>query len=317
MRAGAANRSGGARGDLRRFARAGAGAVAARRGRAAHGRAAGGDPPAAAERAAVVGLVGRRRRTAGRGLSEGAPGARSSRRRRSPHAARAPRGGRGGRPGAGARRAAEVVLEGEVAAAACQLLWANMMLHAVPDPPALLAQLAARARGRRLRHVLVLRPRHAEGAARAVCAPRLGRAGGSEFIDMHDLGDMLVQAGFADPVMDQERITLTFAERAALLAELRGLGGNAAPERYRGPAHAALARAPAARARRRCTAPTAASGWASRSLRPCLQGRTARQGGRRRRRSRSTTCVRWCARRGRRASERILIAISARRERIG
>ena len=34
---------------------------------------------------------------------------------------------------------------------------------------------------------------------------RLGwRAPAQDFIDMHDLGDMLVHAGFADPVMDQE-----------------------------------------------------------------------------------------------------------------
>jgi malonyl-CoA O-methyltransferase len=51
---------------------------------------------------------------------------------------------------------------------------------------------------------------------------------------MHDLGDMLVRAGFADPVMDQEVLTLTWADPQALLAELRGLGGNAAPERFAG-----------------------------------------------------------------------------------
>ena len=34
----------------------------------------------------------------------------------------------------------------------------------------------------------------------------------SRFIDMHDLGDMLVHAGFADPVMDMETITLTYAD---------------------------------------------------------------------------------------------------------
>jgi hypothetical protein len=32
-------------------------------------------------------------------------------------------------------------------------------------------------------------------------------------VDMHDLGDMLVQAGFADPVMDQETLTLTWPTR--------------------------------------------------------------------------------------------------------
>ena len=63
-----------------------------------------------------------------------------------------------------------------------------------------------------------------------------------DFIDMHDLGDMLVHAGFADPVMDQETLTLQLADMPqALLAELRSLGGNAAPIACQRPAHAALA----------------------------------------------------------------------------
>jgi malonyl-CoA O-methyltransferase len=51
---------------------------------------------------------------------------------------------------------------------------------------------------------------------------------------MHDLGDMLVAAGFADPVLDQETLTLSWAGAEALLAELRQLGGNAAPDRFAG-----------------------------------------------------------------------------------
>ncbi|MEO7246316.1 MAG: biotin synthase, partial [Rubrivivax sp.] len=54
------------------------------------------------------------------------------------------------------------------------------------------------------------------------------------FVDMHDVGDMLVEAGFADPVMDQETLTLTWADGDAALAELRALGGNADPGRTRG-----------------------------------------------------------------------------------
>lgn len=54
------------------------------------------------------------------------------------------------------------------------------------------------------------------------------------FVDMHDLGDMLVEAGFADPVMDQETITLTWPSAEALMAELRTLGGNADPSRAAG-----------------------------------------------------------------------------------
>lgn len=52
------------------------------------------------------------------------------------------------------------------------------------------------------------------------------------FTDMHDWGDMLVQAGFAEPVMDMERITLSFATPERLLEELRGLGRNLQPQRF-------------------------------------------------------------------------------------
>jgi malonyl-CoA O-methyltransferase len=51
---------------------------------------------------------------------------------------------------------------------------------------------------------------------------------------MHDLGDMLVHAGFAEPVLDQETLTLRWKDADTLLAELRLLGGNAAPDRFRG-----------------------------------------------------------------------------------
>ena len=57
----------------------------------------------------------------------------------------------------------------------------------------------------------------------------------SRFIDMHDIGDLLVQAGFADPVMDMEYLTLTYSDAGALMRELRALGAtNATLGRPRG-----------------------------------------------------------------------------------
>jgi malonyl-CoA O-methyltransferase len=55
-----------------------------------------------------------------------------------------------------------------------------------------------------------------------------------EFTDMHDWGDMLVEAGFAEPVMDMERITLTYETPDRLLAELRALGRNLHVQRFAG-----------------------------------------------------------------------------------
>jgi len=51
---------------------------------------------------------------------------------------------------------------------------------------------------------------------------------------MHDLGDMLVEAGFADPVMDQETLRLTWSSAQAALAELRTLGMNTDVARFPG-----------------------------------------------------------------------------------
>lgn len=55
------------------------------------------------------------------------------------------------------------------------------------------------------------------------------------FIDMHDIGDALIRAGFADPVMDQEVITLTYPDFASLLRDLRAVGvRNTLQHRARG-----------------------------------------------------------------------------------
>jgi malonyl-CoA O-methyltransferase len=55
------------------------------------------------------------------------------------------------------------------------------------------------------------------------------------FFDMHDVGDMLVESGFADPVMNMEMLTLTYENATALIHELRALGAhNATVGRPRG-----------------------------------------------------------------------------------
>jgi len=114
-----------------------------------------------------------------------------------------------------------------------QLVWANMALHLVVDAPALIA------RWLRLLDVegvvvfsclgpATLRELRELYAAQGWPSPTPG------FIDMHDLGDMLVDAGFAEPVLDQETITLRWPSAEALLAELAQLGGNTHPARHAG-----------------------------------------------------------------------------------
>jgi malonyl-CoA O-methyltransferase len=48
----------------------------------------------------------------------------------------------------------------------------------------------------------------------------------SRFADMHDVGDMLVKAGFADPVMEMERITLTYDDVRAVMQDLKSIGAH-------------------------------------------------------------------------------------------
>ena len=57
----------------------------------------------------------------------------------------------------------------------------------------------------------------------------------SRFIDMHDIGDALVRAGFSDPVLDVERFVLTYDDVMAIMRDLKAIGANnAATGRARG-----------------------------------------------------------------------------------
>ena len=114
-----------------------------------------------------------------------------------------------------------------------QMVWANMLLHQSADPQALIAQWhrALAVDGFVMFSCLgpdTLRELRTAFAAQAWPAPA------HEFTDMHDWGDMLVEAGFAEPVMDMERITLTYASPERLLAELRELGRNFHVQRFAG-----------------------------------------------------------------------------------
>lgn len=48
----------------------------------------------------------------------------------------------------------------------------------------------------------------------------------NRFTDMHDIGDMLVHAGFAHPVLEMEYITLTYTDLKSLLRDLKAIGAH-------------------------------------------------------------------------------------------
>jgi len=54
------------------------------------------------------------------------------------------------------------------------------------------------------------------------------------FVDMHDFGDQLVEAGFSTPVMDMEKITVTYDTPEKLLNDVRAFGGNPLSTRRHG-----------------------------------------------------------------------------------
>ena len=117
------------------------------------------------------------------------------------------------------------------ASSSADMLWANMALHNSDNPQALLQHW----------HQLLA----VDGFLMFSCLgpdtlrelnevyQRLGWPPASQaFTDMHDWGDMLVQAGFAEPVMDMERLTLTYDNPERLLAELRSAGRNFHHQRF-------------------------------------------------------------------------------------
>lgn len=114
-----------------------------------------------------------------------------------------------------------------------QLLWSNMMLHWSAAPHEVFA------RWHRLLAVdgFVMFSCFGPDTLRELRAlyRRLGEPPPAHaFIDMHDLGDALLAAGFADPVMDMETVRLGWSDARAALAELRTLGGNASAQRAAG-----------------------------------------------------------------------------------
>ncbi len=52
----------------------------------------------------------------------------------------------------------------------------------------------------------------------------------NRFVDMHDIGDMLGHSGFADPVMDMEVLTLTYADVRELMRDLKAIGAHNATQ---------------------------------------------------------------------------------------
>jgi malonyl-CoA O-methyltransferase len=109
--------------------------------------------------------------------------------------------------------------------ASVDLVWSNMALHWHPQPDRVFAEW------RRVLRVdgllmfscfgpdtfLPLRAAFAEIGEPDAVLP---------FVDLHDFGDMLVDVGFATPVMDMEKLQITYTSAEKLLADVQAFGGN-------------------------------------------------------------------------------------------
>lgn len=109
--------------------------------------------------------------------------------------------------------------------AAVSLVWSNLLLHWLDDPIPALAEAYRVLEVGGLLMFSALGPDTLKELRQAFADHD---AHTQRFADMHDLGDMLVGCGFADPVMDMEVITLTYDDFDAMLAELRGAGSACA-----------------------------------------------------------------------------------------
>jgi malonyl-CoA O-methyltransferase len=110
-----------------------------------------------------------------------------------------------------------------LAGGSVDLVWSNMALHWLSDPLATFKEFRRVLTDNGLLMFSTLGPdslkelRGAAGAARV-----------HGFIDMHDVGDMLLAAGLSAPVMDMELLTLEYADADTLLNDLRSSGQTSA-----------------------------------------------------------------------------------------
>ncbi|MGB8300891.1 MAG: methyltransferase domain-containing protein, partial [Azonexus sp.] len=105
------------------------------------------------------------------------------------------------------------------------VVWSNLLLHWLDDP---LPALAEAHRVLEVGGLLMFSTLGPDSLKELRSAFSDGYAHTQRFIDMHDLGDMLVGCGFADPVMDMEVLTLTYDGFDEMLGELRAAGSGCA-----------------------------------------------------------------------------------------
>jgi malonyl-CoA O-methyltransferase len=112
------------------------------------------------------------------------------------------------------------------------LVWSNLALHWHPQPDQVFSEWRRVLRVDGLLMFSCFGPDTFK-ELRTAFAILDGLSHALPFVDMHDFGDMLVDAGFSTPVMDMETITVTYDSVEKLLADVRACGGNPLATRRR------------------------------------------------------------------------------------
>ena len=106
------------------------------------------------------------------------------------------------------------------------MIFSSLMLQWCNDPDRVLRECRRALRPGGVLHFTTLGPDTLVELRRSWQAADPGHAHVNRFIDMHDLGDALTRAGFAEPVLDVERYTLTYDDARQLMRDLKDIGAH-------------------------------------------------------------------------------------------
>ena len=110
------------------------------------------------------------------------------------------------------------------------LVWSNLMLHWLDDPLPAFREIY---RALDVGGLLMFSTFGPDTLKELRASFSDGYAHTQRFADMHDYGDMLLECGYADPVMDVEALTMTYASLDDLFRDLRQSGAACAMQARR------------------------------------------------------------------------------------
>jgi malonyl-CoA O-methyltransferase len=112
-----------------------------------------------------------------------------------------------------------------LAASSVEMIWSNLAVQWCNDLPATFVELHRVLKADGMLMFSTLGPDTLKELRQAFKGVD-ERSHLNRFADMHDIGDMLMQAGFAEPVMDMEYMTLTYEDVRSVLHDLKGIGAQ-------------------------------------------------------------------------------------------